>query len=108
MPGTLTVPPVPSAHAGTPTGAPTATSDDSTSHSAGVTTATRFYAECHLPAASCNTVAIMRHIGKDELLTAHDIKAYGRAGVKLHPFLTLASDGLCGQFHTCGRFTQEK
>lgn len=102
------MPHVPSARAGTPTGAPTATSDDSTSHSAGVTTATRFYAERHLLAASCNTAAIMRHMGKGELVTAHAIKVYGVAGVKLCSFLTLAPDGLCGQLHNCGHFTQEK
>lgn len=108
VPGILTVPHVPSVRAGIPTGAPTATSDDSTSHSAVVTTATRFYAECHLLAVSCNTAAIMSHVGKGELVTAHAIKVYGGAGVKLRSFLTVALDGLCGQLHTCGHFTQEK
>jgi hypothetical protein len=84
VPGTLTVPHVPSAHVGTPTGAPTATSDDLTSHSAGVTTATYFYAECHLLAVSCNTAAIMRNTGKGELVIAHSIKAYRGPGVQLH------------------------
>jgi hypothetical protein len=50
----------------------------------------------------------MRNMGKGELLIAHAIKVYGGAGVKLCSFLTLAPDGLCGQLHTCGHFTQEK
>lgn len=108
MPGILTAPHVPSAHAGTPTGAPTATSDDLTSHSAGVTTATRFYAECRLLAASCNTAAIMRHMGKGKLVTAHGIKVYGGAEIQFHSFLNLTQDGPGGQLHTCGHFTQEK
>jgi len=80
VPGILTAPHVPSAHAGTPTGAPTATSDDLTSHSAGVTTATRSYAERRLLAASCNKAAIMRHMGKGKHVTAHAIKVYGGEG----------------------------
>ena len=108
MPGILTVPHAPSAHAGTPTGAPTAASDDLTSHNADVIRATRFYAECHLLAASCNTAEIMRHMGEVELVTAHATKVYGGAGVQLHSFLTLAPDGPGGQLHTRGHFTQEK
>ena len=103
MPGILTAPHVPSAHAGTPTGVPTATSDGLTSHSAGVTGAIRSYAERHPLAASCNRAAIMRHAGKGELVTAH-----GGAAVRSSSFLTLAPDGPCGQLHTCGHFTQEK
>jgi len=103
VPGILTVPHVPSAHAGTPVGVPTATSDDLTSHSAGVTRATRFYAECHLLAASCNTAAIMRCMGKVELVTAH-----GGAEVRFCSFLTLAPDGLSGQLYTRSHFTHEK
>lgn len=103
MPGILTVPHVPSAHAGTPTVVPTATSDDLTSHSAAVTRAARFYAECHLLAVSCNMAAIMRHMGKGEMVTAH-----GGAEVRFCSFLTLAPDGLSSQPHARGHFTQEK
>lgn len=108
MPGILTAPHVPSAHAGTPTGVPTATSDDLTSHSADVTKATCFYAARHLLAASCNTAAIMRHKGTDEFFPAYAIKVYGGAGVQLQSFLTLAPDGPGGQLHTCDHFTQDK
>jgi hypothetical protein len=87
------VPRVPSAHAGTPMGAPAVTSDGLTSHSAGVTTATRSCAECHLLAASCNTASIKTHVRKGEVVTAHAMKVYVGAGVQLQSYLTLALYG---------------